>query len=554
MTTDVYSADFETVNDVNDCRVWAWGIARIDDLDTYTSGNKLKDFMNYLRNAAPCTVYFHNARFDTEFIFSYLLKMGWRWVEKNPKPNEFTLLMSDKRVFYTTTLCFANRKGKPVQVKILDSFKLFPRSVDYLAKAFKLPELKLQIDYNAERPYGHVLSEEEEEYIKHDVIIMARILKLFLDQGFKKITIGSNALNFYKEQTGNSFKAMFPVPLNDKFVRKTYKGGWVYLREGFSDIDVGEGMVLDVNSLFPSRMKYEIMPYGKAHYFKGNPPKECDLYIAHVLVDFVIKDNYLPTIQIKGSSRFQDAEYVTDSGGEIHLWLTCVDIKLMLDHYVMARFTVVEGYAYNGKIGMFDSYVDYWMEQKIKAEIEGNPAWREFSKFFLNNLYGKFGTNPKHGALFPVLENGVVKYKALTPEIGDSVYPAVASFTTAWARNKTIRSGQKVYSRFVYSDTDSLHLLGTEIPNELEIDKYALGAWKIESYFVRARFLRAKTYLEDLGDGKLNIKAAGIPDKVKETLNWDNFHFGFKTEKKLRRKTVAGGAVLIESKYEIKRR
>ena len=67
----------------------------------------------------------------------------------------------------------------------------------------------------------------------------------------------------------------------------------------------------------------------------------------------------------------------------------------------------------------------------------------------LNSLYGKFGTNPESKMKHPYLDdNNVVSFFVEQGENRESYYTPVASFTTAWARNKTIRSAQCNYERF----------------------------------------------------------------------------------------------------------
>lgn len=39
-------ADFETVNDINDCRVWAWAICDVADYNINV-GTNLHDFLMY---------------------------------------------------------------------------------------------------------------------------------------------------------------------------------------------------------------------------------------------------------------------------------------------------------------------------------------------------------------------------------------------------------------------------------------------------------------------------------------------------------------------------
>ena len=74
------------------------------------------------------------------------------------------------------------------------------------------------------------------------------------------------------------------------------------------------------------------------------------------------------------------------------------------------------------------------------------------------------------------------------------VYTPLGVFITAWARDKTIRAAAANHDRFLYADTDSLHLLGTTPPDNLEIHSTRLGAWKIEGTFDRGIFVRAKQY------------------------------------------------------------
>jgi len=53
-------------------------------------------------------------------------------------------------------------------------------------------------------------------------------------------------------------------------------------------------------------------------------------------------------------------------------------------------------------------------------------------------------------------------------------------------------------------------------------------------------------------DGELNVKCAGMPEKVKEKVTWENFHKGFKAGGKLLPKQVNGGVVLIDTDFTLK--
>ena len=59
-------------------------------------------------------------------------------------------------------------------------------------------------------------------------------------------------------------------------------------------------------------------------------------------------------------------------------------------------------------------------------------------------------------------------------------------FVTAYARRKLLTSIAEVWDRFLYCDTDSIHLKGWGQPNGIDVDKYRLGAWKEEMKFDKA--------------------------------------------------------------------
>ena len=132
------------------------------------------------------------------------------------------------------------------------------------------------------------------------------------------------------------------------------------------------------------------------------------------------------------------------------------------------------------------------------------------------------------------------------------MYIPIGAAITAYAREKTIRSAQANHDRFIYADTDSLHLKGIEIPTNIEIDAVKLGAWKHESTFTRARFIRAKSYIEEI-DGELKVTCAGLPTSAHKYVTWDNFTIGAEYAGKLQQKSVKGGIILKETTFKIKK-
>lgn len=104
--------------------------------------------------------------------------------------------------------------------------KIIPFSVEEIAKSFNLSISKLEIDYNEVREEGHILTKEEKDYIKNDVAIVAKALKIIFDEGLEKMTEGANALADYKKMIKKSrFEHFFPtLDFNvDKDIRQSYK-------------------------------------------------------------------------------------------------------------------------------------------------------------------------------------------------------------------------------------------------------------------------------------------------------------------------------------------
>ena len=541
-----------------------------------TFGEDIDSFINYcsLINESS-SFYFHNLKFDGEFIIHYLLTHGFVHVnEKKLGVNQFSTIISDLNVFY----CIKVKFKEEVIISFFDSLKLLNFSVEEVAKAFNLSIKKLEIDYKAKREKGHKITDEEKEYLKHDVMIMSLALEKMFEMKITRMTIASNAMNFFKDTISKKrFEEWFKPPLYDKDLRQAYKGGFTYLNEIYRGKEVKEGIVLDVNSLYPSVMYYSPMPYGEGIYFDGKyvPDKLYNLYIQNITCQFRIKKDMIPTIQIKNNLSFVPTEYLLSSNGEsINLTLTNVDLKLFLEHYDIYDVSYNWGWKYKSSTKIFKSYIDYWNELKVKATKEGNKPLRTIAKLMLNSLYGKFAASPEVRSKIPYLDNNIVKYKLSELEERTAYYLPISIFITSWARDKTIRSAQEVYHRFIYADTDSLHLEGTDIPENLLISDTELGKWKIESTFKRGKYLRQKCYIEDVvtpvdeiekfkkenpeclhlvsKDSIINIVCAGMPKGCYKNVTWENFDYGSVFDGKLGVKHTDGGIVLVDTTFTIK--
>jgi len=562
-----YVADFETTTDPEDCRVWAFACCPVDDVDAVEYGNDMDGFMAWCEAHANCQLYFHNLAFDGHFLINHLERSGWEWVDDHqvrPCSYQYSTCVSDMNALYAVTLYF----NAWFKVRIYDSLKIIPMSVKAMAKTFGLQEGKGEIDYEAPRAVGYVMTDEERDYIRRDVQIVALSLSTLLGNGMDKMTAGANALADFKRMMGGhkGFRRVFPFvgPEDDAFMRTGYKGGFTYCDPRWAGREVGPGIVLDVNSLYPSVMKGcdgQMLPFGHPAWFGGSPfdrawKSKSPLWVASVTMSFKVKPDHIPCLQLKGNMRFVPTEYVRDSEGEVTVTVTNVDWELIEQQYDVEVQSWNGGFSFQGKVGLFADYVDKWTAVKVDAGKQGNFGMRTLAKLQLNSLYGKMATRTVARSRRPVLgDDGIILYVDLEEEVRDPVYLPAGMFITAWARRKTVEAAQKCYDRFLYADTDSLHLLGTDVPEFLDVDDYELGKWAHESTFSRGKFLRAKTYIEqEMGSDEITVHVAGMPANVHSQVTFENFELGATYDGKLYKRNVPGGVVLEPGPMTIRER
>lgn len=558
----LYTADFETTTDVDDCRVWAFCICDVDNPDILIYGNSIDRFFEVCKSLPNCRIYFHNLAFDGSFIMDWMLRNGYRWEDDRfPRYDKgFTTIISDMNQIYAIRVNF----GRGHSVTFWDSLKIIPLSISAEAKAFGLEEGKGDLDYTAYREVGHELTDEERDYIRRDVQIDAKALAITLSSGMDKMTVGACALADFKRMLGGDrgFRYHFPIlqPEADSFIRMSYRGGFTYVNPKYASEEMGAGVSYDVNSLYPSVMaacEGEVLPYGNPKWFYGEPEVD-DLYtlwIAQVRCTFKIKPDRIPCIQLKGNLSFIPTEYLSDSLGVVTLTVTSVDWKLINMQYDVEVEEWIGGYKFKGSTLLFKQYVDKWVKVKNEATVSGNSGQRTIAKLMLNSLYGKFATQLKVRSRKPILRDDVLAYVDIPESERDGVYLPVGCFITAWARFKTITTAQGCGDRFMYSDTDSVKVLGTEPVEGMDVDDVRLGAWKDEGHFTRFKALRAKTYIAEYPDGdghRIEVHVAGMPARCHSQVTFENFHLGAVYEGKLYQRRVNGGIVLVEDKFQIK--
>lgn len=357
-------------------------------------------------------------------------------------------------------------------------------------------------------------------------------------------------------------------------------------------------------------------PVGKPTFWHGNfipneALKHTNFYFIRIRTRFYLREGKLPFIQVKSSFlykpntmlessdilNYEDGLYYDsyeDFDGTIQpavltLTMTMMDFQLLLEHYELQDYEILDGCWFTAAIGIFDDYIEKY--KKIKLESTG--AKRSLAKLMLNSLYGKMSASTASNFKVAYLKEdksiGFYNIRANTKTPG---YIPVGASITSYARCFTIRAAQANYHGrdnpgFIYADTDSIHCdLPPDEITGIKVHDKDFCCWKLESNWDDAIFTRQKTYIEHIvaEDGEpianpyYNVKCAGMPERCKQlfvqsmsgTINEDgeytedeieflktkrtmeDFKVGLRVPGKLLPKRIRGGVLLVDVPYEMR--
>ena len=554
-------------------------------------------------------------------------KKAEKWIDnKNMNPKTLKCSISSMGQWYTITI----KTNKNV-IELRDSLKLLPFTLARIGKSFKLKHQKLEMEYDGFRFPGCDITDEEKAYIANDVLVLREALEFMFSEGHDKLTIGACCLSefvngFGKEDYDSIFPDIYKIPIDEsygspnagEYVRKSYRGGWCYVVKAKRNEIKTNGTTADVNSLYPSMMSSESgnrFPVGRPTFYSMKNSSDemkkwwlnrilwCantmqQYYFVRFKTRFYLKHDKLPFIQIKNSFRFcgtdsletsdyydkKEGRYYTqwykpDETGKpvltdtaVTLTMTMIDLKLMLEHYDVVNFELLDFCCFNTEIGLFDDYMEKY--KNIKQNSTG--AMRELAKLFLNNLYGKMAASTDSSFKVPFIKpDGVIGLRDVEANDKKPGYIPIGSAITSYARNFTIRAAQQNYygidePGFIYADTDSIHCdLPPEALKGIRVHPTDFCAWKLESCWDTAIFTRQKTYIEHITKENLepidspyyNVKCAGMPESCKKLFikgmenneyQLSDFKIGLILPGKLMPRRIKGGILLCETTFEMR--
>ena len=449
-------------------------------------------------------------------------------------------------------------------LEIRDSAKLFPLPISKLGESVGIKKLndekEKDWDYKKYREIGYKLNERERQYFLHDIEILAKLMSEFLEKQTNlyltrsryayeqlKINVDNQVIKLstgkvLDESQTSKFGELFPPTESQErsVIQRAYKGGVVYTYQH----EAKKGLVYDVNSEYPANMAKHDYPVGAGIPGRGKYQldKKHPWFIQFFTAKFKLKKEIWATPFING--KFSKNGKVVRSSDDLLdcftvLGMSCTDFLQFLIHYDVTEINYVSYVKYATAHKPFEKFIlkNYLAKQEATEKMaiakKNGENWhiyeapRQEAKLTMNGCYGYFAKRIINAIIKTVIDaDGKIKNETEAFELGEGNNLAVAIAITSYAREQLLNAVRAAGNRILYTDTDSIHVKGWEPiqAENFEVDQSALGAWKIESKFVKAKYLRKKTYVEETlkdsddenSETYMLVKFAGLDSESKK--------------------------------------
>lgn len=519
-----YVVDFETSNSQHNIEskqtyVWLVGMCEVGNTLNFKTFSSISEWMEYCNLNGVSFCYFHNLDFDGSFIIDFFKNIKSSYSSKfegklakytfsnslfSKTPGVVSLVMNGSDIY-----CIQINWHNSGRMTIYDSAKIVRDSISHLGTELGVP--KLHMEYSLDRD-DYKITSEDIKYVEHDVVIAARAMELALKYGLKDMTIGSCALRDFTKRVGKlELQSRYPglSEDQDKFCRKAYRGGWCYLNPRYKDAKLPAGYHLDIHSMYPYILLNKALPYGEpipvdvssmALGIQNITMEPDEVYIADVYVMAEVKKGHLPCIRPNNEPEYPEILERTS------ITLTSVDIEQLFKHYDVSILEFNKVYKFKTKLYTeFAEYVNYWFR------VKQNKKTKIIGKMMMNNLIGKFGSKLVNFKSV-VVDNNSPDFNYELAEIKSFSYVPLAAFVNAYGRQLITDIANEHADQFIYSDTDSLFLIGNieQFKSEFITIGDDIGQLGKEHIFESAVFLKTKTYLL-YTDNKYVATVAGYP-------------------------------------------
>lgn len=448
MTKPIYTFDTETDPFIygREPRVFLCGIYDGETLRYKWGDNCMLEMRELISALPPGIVYVHNGgRFD----FYHML--GW----------------FDGKISITNSRII---RAYGCGHEWRDSAAIYPMPL----KSYK----KGDIDYNKmEASERDKYRDEILDYFEKDCRYLHELVTRFLNEFGDNITIGGTSMKQLKKL--HEFKTL--DEMQDRMIRERfYFGGRVQCFEkGIITPKETEYLkCYDINQSYPASMRNYRHPIGTPDIRNGEP------------------DNNTFFVTVYGRSFGCFPKRTNDGGLHFPIGVDTFNVSIYeyraaLDTGQFESYSVLECVDFE-ESGTFDEFVDEFHCRRKQCQLDGDKLGSDFNKLVCNSAYGKFAQSPDNYFDYIIKPLGV-DVPDFDPEyiIGNVVLwrkpsedstrynVATGASITGCSRSFLIRALASC-KRPLYCDTDSI--ICEAIGNDIEIDSYKIGAWKLEKH------------------------------------------------------------------------
>ena len=575
---------------INTCDIETSSKGEILDINLYELENSKyqvfanwNDFLTYLKNEGEqqniTRIHAHNGgNFDWVGLACDLLtqKIGHDIISHIEPPRVVGGCIIMLVIWFRASIKGGHgvKAQKGYKVRLLDSFRLLPTSLDKLANDF-LGEGKLDVpsEFKSKmEDFKRLHPAQYAEYHKRDSVLLARILESLEAEirtfcPIKKFppTIGGLALKIF-QTLYIDHKIYTPQQAMCDFEMRGYKGGFTqYLGDG-DEIPgkpdtYADCRSYDVNSMYPAQMLANVFPSHKGEWTANIKRDKMGRIEPGIYeVDFIQSAGKCPIMQPINTKGLA-GDYAWQGRGIF------TNVELNELEWVGRITKVYKGIFYHTNAALFADFVRDIYAKRVQADWENRSGAKLIYKLILNNLYGKFGERPESDEISFIGLDEIVNFNdaEIMRELDDGYlitrkktrfvahrFPAIAAMITAYARMELLRIINHTNVRAIYCDTGSIKTQD-KLPEHL-IDNSELGKFGLESENFTLGVIGKKAYMQWWPYEKKTalLKLKGVPQKslnfeiMESIVSGTVAEFRYNTPTKIR--TALKG--MIENPYE----
>lgn len=350
---------------------------------------------------------------------------------------------------------------------------------------------------------------------------LLNILREYDQRGLCKITAGGASMEAFASGEWKWYYDKFPQlePDTKKSLHDAYLGGFMLAKEGA----YGKAIDVDCNSMYPSILRDEWLPWGLPEPYDGKYEQDDDmpLHCDEITFRAELKPDGYPFLldnrSIYGLNR------LTSTRGYVTRVLTDIDQKLLHENYEVNIYRHVRGWKFRQSKGFFRSFIDEWGGLKQKATGEK----RQMAKLVMNALVGKMASLPKGAVMLPLSKDGITLDWDIAQREESNLktdFLPVPVWVNAYARRKLMDVCHANSDRLLYANTDGCILSDWEPVDSCEIHPTDLGKWKIAARYEKLTILGMNRYQGWKDDGEVDICMAG--SQFTQPIPYERFRHG----------------------------